>query len=152
MAAVAAQQEDIEELQPKTVKTLTLLSLKRTYDLFAANHAQKVPLDEERYGLVMALIFCRAATTLNSTHCHQHTQPTHQDCMQGRLCVWLVAAACRAWHTVVRCTPSYRCWTSMRASKTVQCRSLHSHVSIAMISCYKQPPWQRMQWKRRHEA
>ncbi len=48
MAAVTAQQEDIEELQPKTVKTLTLLSLKRTYDLFAANYAQKVPLDEER--------------------------------------------------------------------------------------------------------
>jgi pleiotropic regulator 1 len=34
-------------IQGKTVKALTLLSLKRTHDLFVGNHGQKVPLDEE---------------------------------------------------------------------------------------------------------
>lgn len=34
-------------LQGKTVKAVTLLSLKRTHDLFVGNHGQKVPLDEE---------------------------------------------------------------------------------------------------------
>ena len=35
-------------VEGKTVKTLTLLALKRTFDLFAANHGESVPLDEER--------------------------------------------------------------------------------------------------------
>lgn len=35
-------------IEGKTVKALTLLSLKRTYDLFAGNHGQGIPLDEER--------------------------------------------------------------------------------------------------------
>lgn len=48
MAAVTAQQEDIETVQPKTVNTLTLLSLKRTYDLFIGNRYQKLPIDEDR--------------------------------------------------------------------------------------------------------
>lgn len=35
-------------MEGKTVKALTLLSVKRTFDLFTGNHGQKVPLDEER--------------------------------------------------------------------------------------------------------
>ncbi|KAK9809212.1 hypothetical protein WJX72_011496 [[Myrmecia] bisecta] len=34
-------------IEGKTVKALTLLSLKRSYDLFVGNHGQKVPLDED---------------------------------------------------------------------------------------------------------
>ena len=34
-------------IEGKTVKAITLLSLKRTHDLFVGNHGQKVPLDEE---------------------------------------------------------------------------------------------------------
>ena len=35
-------------IQGKTVKALTLLAVKRSFDLFAGNHGQKVPLDEAR--------------------------------------------------------------------------------------------------------
>lgn len=35
-------------IEGKTVKALTLLSLKRTYELFAGNHDLPVPVDEER--------------------------------------------------------------------------------------------------------
>ncbi len=41
----AAQELPVEG---KTVKALTLLGVKRTFDLFTGNHGQKVPLDEER--------------------------------------------------------------------------------------------------------
>lgn len=37
-------------VEGKTVKTLTLLSLKRTYDLFHGNHGQPIPADEDRWG------------------------------------------------------------------------------------------------------
>ncbi|KAK9915985.1 hypothetical protein WJX75_006980 [Coccomyxa subellipsoidea] len=43
-AVPAAQELPIEG---KTVKALTLLGVKRTFDLFTGNHGQKVPLDEE---------------------------------------------------------------------------------------------------------
>ena len=33
-------------IEGKTVKAVTLLSLKRTHDLFVGNHGQKVPLDQ----------------------------------------------------------------------------------------------------------
>lgn len=46
-AAAATQELPIEG---KTVKALTLLSAKRTYELFAGNHGQKVPADEPRCG------------------------------------------------------------------------------------------------------
>ena len=35
-------------VERKTVKALALLSLKRTYDMFAPNHGEKLPLDETR--------------------------------------------------------------------------------------------------------
>lgn len=35
-------------IEGKTIKALTLLSVKRTFDLFAGNYGQKVPLDEDR--------------------------------------------------------------------------------------------------------
>jgi hypothetical protein len=35
-------------IEGKTVKALTTLSLKRTFDLFAGNHGQPLPADEER--------------------------------------------------------------------------------------------------------
>jgi hypothetical protein len=34
-------------IEGKTVKAVTLLSLKRTHDLFVGNHGHKVPVDEE---------------------------------------------------------------------------------------------------------
>jgi pleiotropic regulator 1 len=34
-------------IEGKTVKAMTMLSLKRTHDLFVGSHGQKVPLDEE---------------------------------------------------------------------------------------------------------
>lgn len=78
MAAVTAQQtrkeEDIETVQPKTVNTLTLLSLKRTYDLFIGNRYQKVPIDEDR------------CVNLRVYGCHALTlppQPKSQNRMQG---------------------------------------------------------------------
>ncbi len=41
-------------IEGKTVKALTLLSLKRTYDLFVGNHSQKVGLDEDSQKLKIA--------------------------------------------------------------------------------------------------
>jgi pleiotropic regulator 1 len=35
-------------IEGKTVKALTLLSVKRTLDLFAGNYGQKIPLDDDR--------------------------------------------------------------------------------------------------------
>mmetsp|Transcript_31760 Transcript_31760/g.38369 ORF Transcript_31760/g.38369 Transcript_31760/m.38369 type:complete len:497 (+) Transcript_31760:270-1760(+) len=35
-----------DPIETKTIKTLTLSSLKRTHDLFVGNHGQKLPLDE----------------------------------------------------------------------------------------------------------
>lgn len=53
MAAMAEQRPAVPSAQElpvegKTVKALTLLSVKRTFDLFTGNHGQKVPLDEKR--------------------------------------------------------------------------------------------------------
>ncbi len=48
-AVPSAQELPVEG---KTVKALTLLSVKRTFDLFTGNHGQKVPLDEERCAVV----------------------------------------------------------------------------------------------------
>jgi hypothetical protein len=39
---------DVLPVEGKTVKALTTLSLKRTFDLFAANYGQPIPVDEER--------------------------------------------------------------------------------------------------------
>lgn len=48
---VPAPHADSLEQEPpveaKSVKALTLLSLKRTFDLFVGNYSVKVPLDEE---------------------------------------------------------------------------------------------------------
>ena len=33
-------------IEGKTVRALALLAVKRTFDMFAGNHGQKVPLDE----------------------------------------------------------------------------------------------------------
>jgi hypothetical protein len=41
-------------IEGKTVKAVTLLSLKRTHDLFVGNHGQKIPLDEEAQRLKLA--------------------------------------------------------------------------------------------------
>ena len=50
MAANAYADPDVAEeevVEQKSLKAITALLLKRTYDMFAANHGQKVPLDEE---------------------------------------------------------------------------------------------------------
>lgn len=49
-ASTSARLAAVQELpiEGKTVKALTLLSLKRTFDLFAANHGQKAAADEAR--------------------------------------------------------------------------------------------------------
>ena len=43
-------------IEGKTVKALTLLSLKRTFDLFAGNFGQKAAADEARCARVLALL------------------------------------------------------------------------------------------------
>jgi hypothetical protein len=35
-------------IEGKTVKALTVLSVKRTFDLFSGNQSAAIPLDEER--------------------------------------------------------------------------------------------------------
>jgi len=35
-------------VQGQTVKQLQLAAIKRTFEMFAGNHAQPIPLDEER--------------------------------------------------------------------------------------------------------
>jgi hypothetical protein len=47
MASAAPPAADIP-IEGKTVKALTVLSVKRTYDLFAGNRSAAIPLDEER--------------------------------------------------------------------------------------------------------
>ena len=46
-------------IEGKTVKAVTLLSLKRTHDLFVGNHGQKVPLDEAAQKAKLA---CKVST------------------------------------------------------------------------------------------
>mgnify|MGYP001807198021 CR=1 FL=1 len=54
MAAETTSEVVIESFNPdlsadaKTIKALTLQSLKRTYEVFASNYGQPVPLDETR--------------------------------------------------------------------------------------------------------
>lgn len=48
IAAEAAPSRQELPIEGKTVKALTILSVKRTFDLFAGNYGQKVPLDEAR--------------------------------------------------------------------------------------------------------
>jgi hypothetical protein len=43
----AADETEEVPVQPKSIKTLTSLMLKRTYDMFVGNHSQKLPLDEQ---------------------------------------------------------------------------------------------------------
>jgi hypothetical protein len=43
----AADGEEELPVQPKSIKTLTSLMLKRTFDMFVGNHSQKLPLDEQ---------------------------------------------------------------------------------------------------------
>ena len=44
---MASQAADLP-IEGKTVKALTLLSVKRSYDLFTGNHGQRAVFDEER--------------------------------------------------------------------------------------------------------
>jgi hypothetical protein len=46
VAPVIPPEGEDPPVQPKTIKTLTSVMLKRTYDMFVGNHGQKVPLDE----------------------------------------------------------------------------------------------------------
>ena len=39
--------KESEQIQPKSVKALTSIMLKRTYDMFVGNYSQKLPLDED---------------------------------------------------------------------------------------------------------
>lgn len=48
MASEAASSRQELPIEGKTVKALTLLAVKRTFDLFAGNYGQKVPHDEAR--------------------------------------------------------------------------------------------------------
>ena len=43
----SADGEEDVPIQPKSIKALTSLMLKRTYDMFVGNHSQKLPLDEQ---------------------------------------------------------------------------------------------------------
>lgn len=52
-APLAAQQQQVDEPPPdvKPLKALILLSQKRTREMFVGNHGQRIPPDEERWGL-----------------------------------------------------------------------------------------------------
>ena len=59
--AVAERQPALDlPFEGKTVKALCLLSLKRTFDVYAGNHSQKAPLDEDRCGRGTQI--CRVCT------------------------------------------------------------------------------------------
>ena len=70
--AVAARQE--LPIEGKTVRALTLLSVKRTLDLFAGNHGQKVPLDDDG----------SAPPSLLAGICSS-------DCNEGHFYMWCIA-------------------------------------------------------------
>ena len=57
--ATAARQE--LPIEGKTVRALTLLSVKRTLDLFAGNHGQKVPLDDDGSAALSPVLLAHAA-------------------------------------------------------------------------------------------
>lgn len=78
-------------IEGKTVKALTVLSVKRTYDLFAGSRSAAIPLDEERCGMTGAQqqllqqpelsrhsynLFCVCPST--------SMQPTCQACLQNQ--------------------------------------------------------------------
>jgi len=48
-APAAATQSSADEdapIQPKSIKALTSILLKRTFDMFVGNHSQKAPVDD----------------------------------------------------------------------------------------------------------
>lgn len=53
-------------IEGKTIKALTLLSLKRTFDMFVGNHGQKLGLDEDSQKLKIA---CKVGFQTNSILC-----------------------------------------------------------------------------------
>ena len=86
-------------IEGKTVKALTLLSLKRTFDLFAGNYGQKAAADEARCaGCACACapssvskpfvcwLIVPQATTLSyalTDHIGAVVQPARKDCVQS---------------------------------------------------------------------
>ena len=54
MADRLIEQQAGVDVQRRTKKTLLLLSLKRTFDLFAGNHGQRIPPDENSQRLKLA--------------------------------------------------------------------------------------------------
>ena len=61
--AQVEQEEEAVKIEPKSIKALTLLSLKRTFDLFVGNYSQKVPLDE---GAQKAKLACKVGGWVDS--------------------------------------------------------------------------------------
>lgn len=57
-AAPAVQGPDPVPVEGKTVKALTLLHLKRTYDMFNGNHGEPAPLDEQGWERAGFGLFC----------------------------------------------------------------------------------------------
>ena len=47
MEATNVVMPPVNPIQPKSIKALTSLALKRTYDMFVGNYGVKIPLDEE---------------------------------------------------------------------------------------------------------
>lgn len=114
-------------LQGKTVKAVTLLSLKRTHDLFVGNHGQKVPLDEEAQKVKIA---CKVCTTVWCISCSKLAGACPKlPSLVARAAGWNCRPCQHAsvdafWHTrdVLRCdNPDFlhhcRCGTSMARCK-----------------------------------
>jgi hypothetical protein len=63
-------------IEGKTVKALTVLSVKRTYDLFAGNRSAAIPLDEERCARFDPLCIHTRSSNAPPNHSAPSTSPT----------------------------------------------------------------------------
>ena len=62
-----AEASEEEQLQRRTTKVQLLLSLKRTFDLFAGNKGQRIPADTDSQKLKLACKVSKDLTHTSST-------------------------------------------------------------------------------------
>lgn len=97
-------------IEGKTVKALTLLSLKRTYDLFVGNHGQKAAQDEESQRLKIACKVRRGAGAAGGGRRRQRACCPASDAGP---------VGCRSWRWRVVATAV--CLLSLLASSPAHC-------------------------------
>ena len=62
MAALNSAPGQDLPIEGKTVKALTLLSMKRAHDLFSGNHGEQLPVHEERCASAVAHLEMESTT------------------------------------------------------------------------------------------